>query len=230
MWLSFLVLCCAAIACALLQSYLCVCWEVTPTFVGRCWRSTSHGILRICRPLLFRVPLVDVWPFNLGWCVSIQAPQVGKSKVSGRSNNLAHRKPNIPIPSLHLPSAGRIQQSNDLWTFLPLMQVQNIRPGFKWGLWAGLVNAALETYVYPLLLGAPPWRLTHNFPDHTMTRPAAQCSVIHYEPCVALFLMLFLRTLHARSSFLSSFHQRTRGLCFQCCMFREFTAATTGWS
>lgn len=77
------------------------------------------------------------------------------------------------------------------------MQVQNIRPGFKWGLWAGLVNAALETYVYPLLLGAPPWRLTHNFPDHTKTRPAAQCTAIHYDACAALLLMLLPCSLHS---------------------------------
>jgi electron-transferring-flavoprotein dehydrogenase len=60
------------------------------------------------------------------------------------------------------------------------MQVQNVRPGFKWGLWPGLINAALEIRVLPLLLGGSAWRVQHNFPDHAMTLPASECKRIEY--------------------------------------------------
>jgi electron-transferring-flavoprotein dehydrogenase len=51
------------------------------------------------------------------------------------------------------------------WVWPELNAVRNIRPGFaKWGLYGGLVNAALETYV---LRGKAPWTLkNHNDYDH----------------------------------------------------------------
>ena len=48
-----------------------------------------------------------------------------------------------------------------------LHTVRNIRPGFRWGRWAGLANAALET----LTQGKLPWTLAHHA-DHTTWRPA----------------------------------------------------------
>jgi len=39
-----------------------------------------------------------------------------------------------------------------------LHKVRNIRPGFKWGLWGGMVNAAIET----VFVGKLPWTLTHH--------------------------------------------------------------------
>lgn len=46
-----------------------------------------------------------------------------------------------------------------------LNAVRNIRPGFKWGLWPGLINAALETYIFK---GKSPWTLKHNFDYKTL--------------------------------------------------------------
>lgn len=43
-----------------------------------------------------------------------------------------------------------------------LRAVRNIRPGFRFGLWKGLANAALETYI---LRGKSPWTL-QNHADH----------------------------------------------------------------
>ena len=33
------------------------------------------------------------------------------------------------------------------WLADELYQVRNIRPGFRYGLWLGLANAAFETYI-----------------------------------------------------------------------------------
>ncbi len=54
--------------------------------------------------------------------------------------------------------------------------MRNIRPGFRCGLWAGLLYAALDTY---LLRGRAPWTL-RNHADHTSLRPAAKSRKIDY--------------------------------------------------
>ncbi len=50
------------------------------------------------------------------------------------------------------------------WLHQELHGVRNVRPAFaRFGLWGGLVNAALDTYV---LRGRAPWTLAHPHPDH----------------------------------------------------------------
>ncbi|EHM00806.1 electron-transferring-flavoprotein dehydrogenase [Acetobacteraceae bacterium AT-5844] len=62
------------------------------------------------------------------------------------------------------------------WVWSELHKVRNMRPGFaKWGLWGGLVNAALET----VTAGKLPWTLPHHA-DHSATKPADQCPRIEY--------------------------------------------------
>ncbi|MEX2009455.1 MAG: electron transfer flavoprotein-ubiquinone oxidoreductase, partial [Dongiaceae bacterium] len=62
------------------------------------------------------------------------------------------------------------------WVWDELAQVRNIRPGFRWGLWAGLAHAALDTYI---LRGRAPWTL-HHHPDHVGLRKAAEAPPIAY--------------------------------------------------
>lgn len=62
------------------------------------------------------------------------------------------------------------------WIGSELRSVRNIRPGFKWGMWAGLVNAAVDTYIFR---GKAPWTL-HHHPDHTALLPAKDCPQISY--------------------------------------------------
>ena len=64
------------------------------------------------------------------------------------------------------------------WVWEELRAVRNIRPGFaRLGLWGGLVNAALETYV---TRGASPWTLRHPHADNETLRPAAGAPRIAY--------------------------------------------------
>jgi electron-transferring-flavoprotein dehydrogenase len=62
------------------------------------------------------------------------------------------------------------------WVWPELRAVRNIRPGFRWGLWAGLALAALDTYVFR---GRAPWTLRHHA-DHTQLKPAAAVAPIVY--------------------------------------------------
>ncbi len=70
---------------------------------------------------------------------------------------------------------AKFQQS---WVADELHAVRNIRPGFaKWGLLGGLINAALDTYVFR---GRAPWTLRHSHGDHESLAKAADSKPIAY--------------------------------------------------
>jgi electron-transferring-flavoprotein dehydrogenase len=62
------------------------------------------------------------------------------------------------------------------WMAKELYSVRNIRPGFKFGLIPGLINAAFETYV---VFGKSPWTLV-NHSDHKSLALAAKSKKINY--------------------------------------------------
>ncbi|MSP88881.1 MAG: electron transfer flavoprotein-ubiquinone oxidoreductase [Alphaproteobacteria bacterium] len=62
------------------------------------------------------------------------------------------------------------------WVWDELYRVRNVRPAFKLGMWAGLANGAVDTYV---LRGKAPWTLRHH-EDHTSLRRADECPKIDY--------------------------------------------------
>jgi electron-transferring-flavoprotein dehydrogenase len=68
------------------------------------------------------------------------------------------------------------QRVRESWVLAELHAARNIRPAFRFGLWAGLLYAAFDTYV---LRGRAPWTFKHHA-DHTCLRPAARCSKIEY--------------------------------------------------
>ena len=51
------------------------------------------------------------------------------------------------------------------WLWSELYKVRNIRPGFKKGLWLGLINGALESFIFK---GKTPWTMGHH-KDHEQT-------------------------------------------------------------
>ena len=62
------------------------------------------------------------------------------------------------------------------WVGSELYTARNIRPGFRWGLWAGLAHAALDTY---LLRGRALWTFSHSA-DHLHLAKAAAAKPIAY--------------------------------------------------
>lgn len=62
------------------------------------------------------------------------------------------------------------------WLAQELYSVRNIRPGFKYGLIPGLINAAFETYISR---GKSPWTLT-NHADYNTLIPAEKAPKITY--------------------------------------------------
>lgn len=67
----------------------------------------------------------------------------------------------------------KIKQS---WISSELYAVRNIRPGFRYGLFAGLANAAFETYITQ---GKSPWTLA-NHADYATLKLASQSKKINY--------------------------------------------------
>jgi len=67
----------------------------------------------------------------------------------------------------------KIKQS---WMAKELYSVRNVRPGFKYGLFMGLANAAFETYVSR---GKSPWTMV-NHADHLSLKPAIHSKKIDY--------------------------------------------------
>jgi electron-transferring-flavoprotein dehydrogenase len=64
------------------------------------------------------------------------------------------------------------------WLHEELQLVRNVRPGFaKWGFLGGMINAALDTYVFK---GKAPWTLHHSHADNTTLMEAASAERITY--------------------------------------------------
>ncbi len=68
-----------------------------------------------------------------------------------------------PGPAIEVDSYP--EQLRKTWLWDELNKVRNIRPGFNKGMWFGLVNAALETYLFR---GKAPWTMGHHA-DHEQT-------------------------------------------------------------
>jgi electron-transferring-flavoprotein dehydrogenase len=74
------------------------------------------------------------------------------------------------------PAAEVRRALEESWVWDELRRVRNIRPSFRWGLWAGLAYSALDTYV---LRGAAPWTL-HHHPDYLQLTRASEARRIEY--------------------------------------------------
>ncbi len=62
------------------------------------------------------------------------------------------------------------------WAGQELYGVRNIRPGFRMGMWVGLMMAAYDTYLFA---GRAPWTFKHHA-DHKSLKQAKQCKKIDY--------------------------------------------------
>ena len=77
--------------------------------------------------------------------------------------------------SIH--AASYTQKLKDSWVWAELSLARNVRPGFQWGLYAGLLNAALDTFLFR---GKAPWTLKCKYPDYARLIPANQANPIEY--------------------------------------------------
>ncbi|KAB2831927.1 MAG: electron transfer flavoprotein-ubiquinone oxidoreductase, partial [Caedimonadaceae bacterium] len=65
------------------------------------------------------------------------------------------------------------------WIYDELKKSRNIRPGFRFGLWGGLLNAAFETYISR---GHSPWTLKHHKDNESLTEKTKVSSINYPKP------------------------------------------------
>lgn len=63
------------------------------------------------------------------------------------------------------------------WAYRELHAARNVRPSFKWGLWAGMAYTGLDQMIFK---GKAPWTLQHHGADHDQLKKAARCAPIPY--------------------------------------------------
>ncbi|MEP7084744.1 MAG: 4Fe-4S dicluster domain-containing protein, partial [Betaproteobacteria bacterium] len=67
------------------------------------------------------------------------------------------------------------------WVYDDLYKVRNVKPGLRWGMWAGTLHGGVHMWLNDLGLGAlVPWTLHHRHADHETLRPAAETPAIEY--------------------------------------------------
>jgi len=79
-------------------------------------------------------------------------------------------------PGPALEATAYLEKLKNSWLWQELHKVRNIRPGFKKGLWLGLINAALDSYVFR---GKMPWTMGHHA-DHEQLGNKNDYPVIDY--------------------------------------------------
>lgn len=83
------------------------------------------------------------------------------------------------------------------WVQKELYQVRNVRPAFRFGLWAGLAISAFETYISR---GKLPWTL-HHHPDHKQLKPAKKMPQISYPLPDGVFTYDLLSSVYLSNTY-----------------------------
>ena len=67
------------------------------------------------------------------------------------------------------------------WVYDDLYKVRNVKPGLKWGMWAGTLHGGLHMWLNDVGLGRlVGWTLRHHEPDHASLKPARDAHPIAY--------------------------------------------------
>ena len=155
--------------------------KIRPTFEGG--RRIAYGARAINEGGWQSIPALSFSGGALIGCAAgfLNVPKIKGSHTAMKSGALAAEavaaalkddRATMPI--------GYEEAVNNSWIAEELKKVRNIRPGFrsgsKFGLWLGLVNAALESYIFR---GKAPWTLSHH-EDHKALKPYAKTKAIDY--------------------------------------------------
>jgi electron-transferring-flavoprotein dehydrogenase len=150
--------------------------SIRPLFEGG--RRIAYGARALNEGGLQSIPKLS---FPGGLLIGCAAGFLNVPKIKG--SHTAIKSGMIAAEAVFELLAGDGREASDYrarleasWIWDELYRARNIRPGFRLGLWGGLANAALETFV---LRGRGPWTL-HHHPDHQSLKPAAEAQPIHY--------------------------------------------------
>jgi len=139
-------------------------------------KRVSYGARALNEGGLQSIPKLE-FPGGLliGDCAGfLNVPKIKGTHTAMKSGMLAAES---VFENLHQQTAIAYEKNlKQSWVWKELHQVRNIRPGFKWGLYPGLLYAAIDTYV---CRGKAPWTFKHHV-DHLSLKPKSQCKPIDY--------------------------------------------------
>jgi electron-transferring-flavoprotein dehydrogenase len=109
----------------------------------------------------------------------LNVPKIKGTHAAMKSGMLAAEAVAEALTADRTPEpAGYADKLRASWLSDELYTVRNIRPGFaKFGLWGGLINAAIDTYIFR---GRAPWTLRQTHPDNTTLMQASAAPPIAY--------------------------------------------------
>lgn len=153
---------------------------IRPTFEGG--RRISYGARAINEGGLQSIPKLTFPGGVLVGCTAgfLNVPKIKGSHTAMKSGMLAAEAvfDLLGVEGDVAPAEADAYEASirSSWIWDELHRVRNIRPGFRWGMWAGLINAAIDTYIFR---GKAPWTLKHH-PDHTSLKKASDAPKIDY--------------------------------------------------
>ena len=139
-------------------------------------RRISYGARALNEGGLQSIPRLDFPGGALVGCAAgfVNVPKIKGNHTAMKSGMVAGE---VVFRRLAADAAASVRQAlEQSWVWEELRRSRNIRPSFRWGLWAGLAYSAFDTYI---LRGGAPWTF-HNHADHTQLRRASQARRIEY--------------------------------------------------
>lgn len=142
-------------------------------------RRLSYGARALNEGGFQSVPKLTFPGGFLAGCTAgfMNVPKIKGSHTAMKSGMLVAET--IVDAALSIAGDSLDQRVKDSWIMKELKQVRNIRPGFKWGLWGGLLNAAFETYV---TRGLSPWTMKHHKDNESLKLKDKVKPIVYPKP------------------------------------------------
>jgi electron-transferring-flavoprotein dehydrogenase len=153
--------------------------KIAPIFAGG--RRISYGARALNEGGLQSIPTLSVNGASLIGCAAgfLNVAKIKGIHTAMKSAMIAAEEVFSAISTTTQVSLTQYESKiKESWVGEELKAVRNIRPAFRYGLYAGLANAALEAYV---LRGRAPWTFKHKR-DNESLKLANKCKPYAYAP------------------------------------------------
>ncbi|MEK9672722.1 MAG: electron transfer flavoprotein-ubiquinone oxidoreductase [Rhodospirillaceae bacterium] len=109
----------------------------------------------------------------------LNTPKIKGSHTAMKTGMLAAEAVSAALSAGASPADGLpsyTEAVKNSWVWQELYRARNMRPNFHWGMWAGLILGAIDTFLF---FGHAPWTL-RNRADHSALKKAKDCKPIDY--------------------------------------------------
>jgi len=156
---------------------------IRPTFEGG--KRLGYGARAINEGGLQSVPKLSFPGGALIGCAAgfVNLPRIKGSHNAMKTGMLAAESAYAAVTAgrAHDELADLTDAWRRSWVYEDLYKVRNVKPGLKWGMWAGTAHGGLHMWLNDLGLGAlVPWTLRHTKPDNASLLPARSATPIAY--------------------------------------------------